>query len=112
MPVSGTQPGRPPAGLGPVRLHAVVRGQVQGVGFRYLVRHEALRLGLTGWVANRNDGSVECEAQGQRGALEELVEVLAAGPPGASVDDLEVDWTPVAAGFEGFAIRSGSHPGD
>lgn len=101
-----------PAGAAPARLEATVKGLVQGVGFRYFVRTEALRLGLGGWVANLPDGSVAVVAEGDRGALERLAERLAAGPPGASVNDVDVRWTRAAGGFLGFGIRSGTHPGD
>ena len=102
----------PPSGFGPARLHAVVRGQVQGVGFRYFVRREALRLRLTGWVANRADGSVECTAEGDRGGLEQFVELLTVGPRGASVHDVAVDWGLPGDAFDAFSVRTGSHPGD
>ncbi|TMG57453.1 MAG: acylphosphatase, partial [Chloroflexi bacterium] len=54
------------------RLHAVVRGDVQGVGFRYYVQRKARQLGLPGWVRNNDDGSVELVAEGERDALEQL----------------------------------------
>ncbi len=71
------------------RLHVVVRGRVQGVGFRWHVRERARSLGLSGRVRNRPDGSVEVEAEGSVEALESLREVLRDGPPGAQVRDLE-----------------------
>jgi len=66
-------------------LHAVVRGRVQGVGFRWFVRERARQLGVRGWVRNRTDGSVEIEAEGDAVAIEQLRASLAAGPPGARV---------------------------
>ena len=72
-----------------MRLHAVVRGRVQGVGFRWFVREEARALDLAGWVANRRDGTVEVEAEGAAGAIESLREVLARGPDGAVVSAVE-----------------------
>ena len=76
------------------RLHAVVRGAVQGVGFRATTSYEARKLGLGGWVRNRADGSVEVEAQGEPGALDELVGFLNRGPLGAHVHTVAVDWLP------------------
>jgi acylphosphatase len=72
-------------------LHVVVRGRVQGVGFRWFVRQQARALGVRGWVRNRTDGSVEVEAEGEAAALRELRASLARGPSGAyvaSVDDV------------------------
>lgn len=68
-----------------MRLHAVVRGRVQGVGFRWFVREEARALDLAGWVANRRDGSVEVEAEGSADGIDRLRQVLLRGPDGASV---------------------------
>ena len=101
-----------PAGDGPARLEATISGLVQGVGFRYFVRREALRLGVDGWVANLPNGSVAVVAEGERSALERLAEALSVGPPGASVRDVDVQWTGVVGGFVGFGIRSGAHSGD
>ncbi len=78
-------------------LHAVVRGRVQGVGFRWFVRERARRLGIRGWVRNRGDGSVEVEAAGDPASLEELRTLLGEGPSGAqvsAVDDLPTAATP------------------
>ena len=98
------------------RLDAVVRGQVQGVGFRYFVMREARRLELDGWTANEADGSVRVVADGPREALEVLLEALREGPPASIVERVAVNWPPVAAGGwltgQGFAIRSGWHRGD
>lgn len=68
----------------------MIRGRVQGVGFRYSMRLEARRLGVTGWVRNRHDGSVEAVAQGPAEAVEALVEWSRHGPPGARVTDVQV----------------------
>lgn len=70
------------------RLHALVTGRVQGVGFRWFVRREASRLSLAGWVRNRPDGSVEVAAEGSADALAELRVVLAEGPEGARVAEV------------------------
>lgn len=73
------------------RLHVLVRGRVQGVGFRWFVRERASSLGVTGWVKNRSDGAVEVAAEGPPDAIERLRRLLERGPDGASVsavDDL------------------------
>jgi acylphosphatase len=74
-------------------LRAVVRGRVQGVGFRAFVLHEAHCLGLGGYTRNLPDGRVEVVAVGEDAGVERLVERLHVGPPLARVD--EVERTPV-----------------
>ena len=74
----------------PVRVRALVRGRVQGVGFRAFVLRHARTLGLGGTVANRPDGTVECVAEGSQPAVDALVERLRRGPQAARVEDLEV----------------------
>lgn len=96
----------------PERLEAVVRGQVQGVGFRWFVTRQAARLGLTGWVANRPDGSVEVVAEGPAAALDGLQGALAEGPAGARVERVETSRGAARGDLERFQVRSGSHPGD
>ena len=94
------------------RLDAVVHGRVHGVGFRIHVRQAARSLGLTGWVANEPGGRVRCVAEGARDALERLVRVLQDGPPGATVQSVELDWSAATGEFGGFEVRSGWHGGD
>jgi acylphosphatase len=87
------------------RLRAAVRGQVQGVGFRWFAKELADSLGLTGWVRNRDDGSVELEAEGSAVTLDDFVRRLRTGNPSARVDVIDV--TPSAPkGGKGFEIRS------
>jgi acylphosphatase len=71
-------------------LHFKIAGIVQGVGFRYTMCREARRLRLAGWVRNCDDGSVEAVAVGDDEALQRLVQWAQHGPPGARVDDLQV----------------------
>ncbi len=86
------------------RLHGVIRGDVQGVGFRYFLIRRAQPLGLRGWVRNRVDGAVEFVAEGDRGALEELLRAARQGPRLAEVAEVEVDWAPAAGGLESFDL--------
>ena len=95
-----------------VRLDAIARGHVQGVGFRYFVLRRAMDLGLVGWVANTPDGGVRCVAEGPRSALEDLFAALADGPAGALVERVLPSWSSATGGFTSFEIRSGAHPGD
>lgn len=70
------------------RIYVRVVGVVQGVWFRKSTQQQALRLGLTGWVRNCSDGSVELEAQGDENALNTLCAWCRQGPPAARVDEL------------------------
>ncbi len=83
---------------------AVVRGTVQGIGFRDATRREAHRLGVKGWVRNEEDGSVLVHAEGPEPAVEEMLAFLREGPPGAEVSGVEVENLKVE-GHEQFAIR-------
>lgn len=94
------------------RLDALVRGRVQGVGFRMFVRDVAEGLGLTGRVSNEASGRVRCVAEGPRERLDLLVVALRDGPPGARVDHVDVAWQPATHEFGRFEIRSGWHGGD
>jgi len=87
------------------RLHASVKGMVQGVSFRYATQECALRLGLTGWVRNRPDGSVEVTAEGPRLALDQLLAFLHRGPPMASVSDVRAEWAAASGEFRDFDVR-------
>jgi acylphosphatase len=69
--------------------HIVVRGQVQGVGYRAFVEHEAHRRGLHGWVRNRRDGSVEAVFAGPRDAVEAMIEACRRGPMSARISALD-----------------------
>jgi len=71
------------------RLHVVVRGRVQGVGFRYFVQEAARTLDVAGWVRNAADGSVEVEAEGSEDDLARLRTALGEGPRGARVQAVE-----------------------
>jgi acylphosphatase len=70
-------------------LRVRISGRVQGVGFRWFVREEARRLGLSGWVTNLPDGGVEVAAGGEASSLQRLRAALAVGPSGADVAGLE-----------------------
>lgn len=74
-------------------LHAVVRGRVQGVGFRDFVRRRGRQLGCAGWVRNLPDGrSVEVQAEGTQAALDGLLAMLRRGPPGSYVAGVTTEW--------------------
>lgn len=84
-----------------IRRHVIVRGRVQGVGFRWATDAAATELGITGYVHNRPDGSVEVEAQGSPEQVDAMLDWLRAGPPFARVDAVDVSEREVTqeAGF-------------
>jgi acylphosphatase len=87
-----------------VRRRAIVHGHVQGVFFRDSVRKLAERHGVAGWVRNNWDGSVEAVLEGDREAVERIVDFAREGPRGARVDRVEVvDEEP--EGLTGFGVR-------
>ena len=82
----------------------LVRGRVQGVGFRWFVTRAARRLGLTGHTRNLTDGTVEVVASGEPAELDRLSEALAEGPPGAVVAGVDVENLDHAAAARSFEI--------
>ncbi len=89
----------------PIRKAATVTGRVQGVSFRYHTVREADRLGVTGWVCNRADGSVELEAQGSTEAVGALLRWAQTGPVGARVDRMVTAPRPLTEGEVDFVVR-------
>lgn len=79
-------------------------GRVQGVGFRYYVWHQARHLGLAGYVRNLPDGSVEAGAEGEEDKLNQFIEALKAGPSGAVVEEVKVEWKEYAGKYREFNI--------
>jgi acylphosphatase len=67
----------------------LVKGRVQGVGFRWFAREEARRAGLAGWVRNAADGTVEIAAAGDADSVERFIEAVRRGPPGSRVDGVD-----------------------
>lgn len=88
------------------RLHAIARGRVQGVGFRYFVERQASQLNLTGWVRNRWDGTVEVVAEGDRPKLDRFLADLRRGPSASRVTEVETHWDKATGEFRWFSIRS------
>jgi acylphosphatase len=86
-----------------VRRRVVVRGFVQGVFFRDTVRRRATAVGVSGWVRNNADGSVEAVFEGAEDAVARLVDLCREGPRGARVDAIEV-YDEEAEGLEGFRV--------
>jgi acylphosphatase len=72
-----------------VARHVLVRGRVQGVGYRMWTEEEASRRGLEGWVRNRRDGAVEAVFAGQAEAVDAMIEACGRGPPAARVEAVD-----------------------
>ena len=87
-----------------IAKHVQVSGRVQGVFFRAWTRDEANALGVSGWVRNCDDGSVEAHVEGEEEAVEQLLRLMSDGPAHAQVDDFSVaDAEP--EGFDAFEVR-------
>ena len=84
----------------------VATGRVQGVGFRYFVQDAAVREGVSGFVRNRPDGSVEARVEGELEAVTRVERALAQGPPGSRVDDLSVEAVAPSGRVTGFRITT------
>jgi acylphosphatase len=90
-----------------LRAHVIVHGLVQGVWFRGSTKDEADRLGLTGWVRNLPDRSVEAVFEGEKKKVEEIVGWCHRGPSGAKVSNVDIAWEPFTREFVHFEIRYG-----
>jgi acylphosphatase len=88
------------------QVHCIVRGRVQGVFFRASAQREARRLGLTGWVKNLSDGSVEVVVEGEDERVREFVHWAQRGPSAARVDRVETRWRSYTGEFSDFRIES------
>jgi len=86
------------------RVHAIVNGKVQGVGFRAFTQDQATQKGIVGWVRNREDGSVELEAEGPRAILDDFLKVLEQGPGLSRVEHITVDWKAANRQTQGFTV--------
>jgi acylphosphatase len=87
-----------------IRAHLIIRGNVQGVGFRYFAAKWASGLGLKGWVRNNWDESVESEVEGDRSAVEEFITQMKIGPHHGHVSGVEVNYEPYEGHYTSFEI--------
>ena len=88
-----------------VRVHAIISGKVQGVFFRMETREAAQNYGVSGWVRNNHDGTVEAVFEGDKSAVDSVLQWCKQGPPGSRVDDIHLDWEPYRGDFTEFNIR-------
>jgi len=85
-------------------VHLLIQGRVQGVGFRYFVQEQAVKLQLVGWVRNLPGGQVEAYAEGARTDLESWRTQLRQGPPLSRVEKVEEDWQTPTGTTKTFSI--------
>ncbi len=90
--------------MGLKQIHIRVHGRVQGVFFRASAQREAKRLGLTGWVRNRKDTTVELVAEGEETGIKDLIAWAQTGPSAARVDKVDVRWRSFVGDFFDFRI--------
>jgi acylphosphatase len=89
-----------------VRAHIWVKGRVQGVGFRAHVEYMARQIaGLTGWVRNVRDDTVEAIAEGERANVERLIQAMKDGPRSSRVDESKVEWENPTGEFDRFGVK-------
>ncbi len=86
------------------RVHLIIVGDVQGVGFRSWTLRQATSLNLTGWVKNRPDKAVEVIAEGEKESLEVFVERCGKGPEVAWVENVDVQWVKATGEFVSFSV--------
>ena len=86
------------------RMFLRIAGSVQGVGFRWFVQHAAAREGVTGYVRNLPDGTVESYAEGEAEALTRFERAIRSGPPGARVTNVDVEIEDPSGGYKDFSI--------
>lgn len=88
-----------------IARHLIIAGRVQGVFFRLETQRAASRLGVDGWVRNLPDGTVEAFLEGERQAVEALVDWCRQGPAQARVDEVRIEPRTYEGQFKGFQIR-------
>ena len=88
-----------------IRVHVFVSGMVQGVFFRSETKRKAAAYGVTGWVRNLPDSRVEAVFQGEKKAVEALLEFCKRGPSGARVTNVDVKWESYTGEFTNFKIK-------
>lgn len=86
------------------RVHLIISGTVQGVGFRSWAKWQAKKLNLSGWVKNRDDESVELVAEGAEGKLNELVKRCQKGPDASYVKNVDVSWLDATGAYDTFEV--------
>lgn len=89
-----------------VRAHAIISGKVQGVFFRMETQKTAEKKGVSGWVRNKQDGTVEAVFEGDKNSVDSVIEWCKQGPPGSRVDDINIEWETYSGEFTDFNVRA------
>ncbi len=87
-----------------IAKHILIKGRVQGVGFRYFTKKNAANKGIKGWVRNLRDGRVEAVVQGNKEDVEQILSIISTGPLHSKVTNMEIEELDVED-FEGFEVR-------
>ncbi|MAT40989.1 MAG: acylphosphatase [Anaerolineaceae bacterium] len=88
------------------RFHVIIKGRVQGVGFRYFTKETAQKLGITGWVRNTFSGDVEVTAEGTDDKINTFMQSIQRGPQSAFVSEFDINWDEPTGEFKKFSILS------
>ena len=88
-----------------MQCYILISGKVQGVGFRYFTRQNAMRLGVHGYAKNLPNGKVEVVAEGDKGTLDAFVKILWKGPPASRVEDVKVEARPHSGEYTSFGVK-------
>ena len=88
-----------------MRVHIIISGYVQGVGFRYFINKKAFQLGIKGWVKNTPNGSVEVMAEGNEIDIQTFIEYCKKGPNLASIKDVKINYEELSNEFKNFEVR-------
>ena len=87
-----------------IRAHAIITGKVQGVFFRVETKHAAEGFGVSGWVRNKMDGSVEAVIEGEKADVKAMLAWCQTGPPHARVSNADITWQGYTGEFETFDV--------
>jgi len=88
-----------------VRAHVIISGRVQGVFFRMKTLEEARKSGVSGWVRNKYDGTVEAVFEGEKALVDSVIQWCRQGPPMSKVDNVKLERQSYTGEFSGFSIR-------
>jgi acylphosphatase len=89
-----------------IRVHILVKGRVQAVGFRAHVEYNSLQIGVLGWVRNLGRDMVETVAEGTREQIDQFIEMVKTGPPASRVDEARVEYEPTTGRLDGFSVKN------
>jgi len=88
-----------------VRARVIISGRVHGVFFRMETLEKAEKSGVSGWVKNKHDGTVEAVFEGEKALVDTVIHWCRQGPPASRVDNVKLEWEPFTGEFSGFTIR-------